>query len=508
MAMYLDLHAHASKRGCFIYGNVLDCEQQVQNQLYCKLIAMNTAHFDYEGCLFSRDHMQRVDPGDRSSGLTAEGSGRVSTYLSHKLVHSYTLECNYNCSKFQNEVAATEGPCRGKNVNQPSAFATTSERFTPSIWEGVGRASMVSMLDLRGHNPCSRLPMTRVKTLERVRLAVMGEVRQKAEYRGTQASGMASRHRRTTTGGASGNGNSNAEEIPWVHRTDAVFVPTPKVETVSLPKVQQAADAPRAKRLPKERVVSKAESLKMKQAAISLPAHIDAYTSNAASAVQYPTQQPLQPQQPQQPKQQPQAPASAGTSATPNGPQSLKYKRYFNSKESSHITKESSSNMRRGSGKSSLLISSVPPPEQQKSKSQATVQAGLVKQLDGIYALPLSPPIDTNNGVTSSDSQQSISIQAPQLVFQAPSPPNISDLSIQQEKTAMPLSEKSHLNPVSQSNNAKSKAESMLSSTDSKEFLPENIMQIYKPHKDRVSNIPTRVRSARREKQSVLASNE
>jgi hypothetical protein len=43
LAVYLDFHAHASKRGCFIYGNVLDTfEDQVQNQLYCKLIAMNT----------------------------------------------------------------------------------------------------------------------------------------------------------------------------------------------------------------------------------------------------------------------------------------------------------------------------------------------------------------------------------------------------------------------------------------------------------------------------------
>lgn len=60
LAMYLDLHAHASKKGCFIYGNVVDTfEDQVQNQLLCRLIALNTPHFDYEGCLFSKDHMTR-----------------------------------------------------------------------------------------------------------------------------------------------------------------------------------------------------------------------------------------------------------------------------------------------------------------------------------------------------------------------------------------------------------------------------------------------------------------
>ena len=102
--MYLDFHAHASKRGCFIYGNVLDTfEEQVQNQLYCKLIAMNTPvipttissdivvieirvynslflqHFDYEGCLFSKEHMFRIDPGDQAKGLTA-GSYTAKLY--------------------------------------------------------------------------------------------------------------------------------------------------------------------------------------------------------------------------------------------------------------------------------------------------------------------------------------------------------------------------------------------------------------------------------------------
>ena len=49
LSLYLDLHAHASKRGCFIYGNVMDSiDDQVQNMLYCRLIALNTPNFDYE----------------------------------------------------------------------------------------------------------------------------------------------------------------------------------------------------------------------------------------------------------------------------------------------------------------------------------------------------------------------------------------------------------------------------------------------------------------------------
>ena len=186
LTMYLDLHAHASKRGCFIYGNVMDNkEDQVQNMLYCRLIALNTPNFDYEGCLFSREHMQRIDPGDRNAGLTAEGSGRVANYLHHGIIHSYTLECNYNCSKSGNEVPPTEMDTTGAPHNQQgaSAFTTYPDKFTPSIWWSVGRACVTAMLDIRSINPCSRLPRSKHKTLGRYRQAVLQEVKQRKEYK-------------------------------------------------------------------------------------------------------------------------------------------------------------------------------------------------------------------------------------------------------------------------------------------------------------------------------------
>ena len=185
LAVYLDFHAHASKRGCFIYGNVLDsAEDQIQNQLYCKLIAMNSAHFDYEGCLFSRDHMTRIDPGDQAKGLTAEGSGRVSMYLAHKIIHSYTIECNYNTSRVGNEIAPPDNDPCGTAINPVSSFTTNPEKYTPTTFAGVGRACVIALLDIRGHNPCSRISKSKFKTLDRVRNAVMMEVRSRKEYIG------------------------------------------------------------------------------------------------------------------------------------------------------------------------------------------------------------------------------------------------------------------------------------------------------------------------------------
>lgn len=185
LAVYLDFHAHASKRGCFIYGNVLNnLDDQIQNQLYCKLISLNSAHFDYDACLFSKDHMSRIDMCDQAKGLSAEGSGRVATYLKHKLIHSYTIECNYNTSRVGNEIAAPDVDPGGSTVTIASAFTTNPEKYTPSIYHGVGRACVVAILDLRGHNPCSRIPKSKFKTLDRIRSSIMIEVRSKKEFSG------------------------------------------------------------------------------------------------------------------------------------------------------------------------------------------------------------------------------------------------------------------------------------------------------------------------------------
>lgn len=185
LSCYIDMHAHASKRGCFIYGNVMDkLDDQIQNQLFCKLIALNSPHFDYEGCLFSREHMTRIDPGDQASGLTAEGSGRVWTYLAHGILHSYTIECNYNTSKATNEVPPTDSDPGGQYLTPQSNYSTLSEKYTPASYAGVGRACLIAILDIRNHNPCSRIPKSKYKNLDRLRMTVLGEVRVRKEYKG------------------------------------------------------------------------------------------------------------------------------------------------------------------------------------------------------------------------------------------------------------------------------------------------------------------------------------
>jgi hypothetical protein len=144
---------------------------------------LNTPHFDYEGCLFSKDHMTRIDPGD---GMTAEGSSRVYSYLTHKLIHSYTLECNYNTGRICNEVPLPEGDLGDSCTHLAyRSWSATSplEKYTPASYENVGQACVIALLDIRGQNPCPRIGRSRWRTLERLRQAAVADVRALSEYR-------------------------------------------------------------------------------------------------------------------------------------------------------------------------------------------------------------------------------------------------------------------------------------------------------------------------------------
>ncbi|XP_060549115.1 cytosolic carboxypeptidase-like protein 5 isoform X3 [Pantherophis guttatus] len=172
LAYYVDLHGHASKRGCFMYGNNISDENcQVENMLFPKLISLNSAHFDFTGCNFSEKNMYAKDKRD---GQSKEGSGRVAIYKASGIIHSYTLECNYNTGRSVNTVPAA---CHDNGRATPPPLPTFPSKYTVELFEQVGRALAIAALDMAECNPWPRIVLSEHSCLSNLRAWMLKHVR-------------------------------------------------------------------------------------------------------------------------------------------------------------------------------------------------------------------------------------------------------------------------------------------------------------------------------------------
>lgn len=172
LAYYVDLHGHASKRGCFMYGNSFSDENdQVENMLFPKLISLNSPHFDFTGCNFSEKNMYARDKRD---GQSKEGSGRVAIYKALGIIHSYTLECNYNTGRSVNSIP---GACHDNGRASPPPPPAFPSRYTVELFEQVGRAMAVAALDMADCNPWPRIVLSEHNCLGNLRAWMLKHVR-------------------------------------------------------------------------------------------------------------------------------------------------------------------------------------------------------------------------------------------------------------------------------------------------------------------------------------------
>ncbi|KAM6326836.1 cytosolic carboxypeptidase-like protein 5 isoform 3-T3 [Alca torda] len=159
LAYYVDLHGHASKRGCFMYGNSFpDENDQVENMLFPKLISLNSPHFDFTGCNFSEKNMYAKDKRD---GQSKEGSGRVAVYKALGIIHRDFAGRRPGSTEHQHQPRTAGGPARhgrgGSSPRHSTAAGAPKEaghqespsaaRVSASISCGVGPAHRV------GQNP-------------------------------------------------------------------------------------------------------------------------------------------------------------------------------------------------------------------------------------------------------------------------------------------------------------------------------------------------------------------
>ncbi len=172
--MFVDFHAHASKKAGFMFGNYLrDAQLQADNIMFAKLIAMNCLNFDISECNFSDRIMTLKD----KNGQSREGSSRVAIHLATNCTYCYTLEFNYHTGKKINTLAPKQ--ILNNGLIEPETAVTdplskiyssgASPAFTQEIFEDCGRAFGIALLDLINDNPVSRLPLSCFKSVGNVK---------------------------------------------------------------------------------------------------------------------------------------------------------------------------------------------------------------------------------------------------------------------------------------------------------------------------------------------------
>lgn len=152
----LDLHAHAGKKGCFIYGNYSpNFNRQLDICLFPKLMAVNSCYFDYDACNFSERNMCSVDRGDTQS---KEGAARVAIYTQTGLHTCWTLECNYNSGRMTGKLFGRGAQTEKFNINAVNRkvvmedplfplSSNTSDFYSPATFEELGRSICESIAD-------------------------------------------------------------------------------------------------------------------------------------------------------------------------------------------------------------------------------------------------------------------------------------------------------------------------------------------------------------------------
>lgn len=165
-----------------MFGNNLKGEDMLKNMLLPKLVSLNSLNFDWLECAFSEGMMKVKDKKD---GLTREGCGRVSIMQAcGGLPNCYTLECNYASGRSINhlsqklnletgqvepELPITDAKNRFYTEYTGKDNKRNAPPYTIEVFEDIGRAFCIGLLDFYECNPISRLPMSIYKNLEGVK---------------------------------------------------------------------------------------------------------------------------------------------------------------------------------------------------------------------------------------------------------------------------------------------------------------------------------------------------
>ncbi|ORX75892.1 hypothetical protein BCR32DRAFT_304417 [Anaeromyces robustus] len=179
---YIDFHGHANKFGYFTFGNhffkyplnnygddiessnrfLFDFISQTNSYTFAKLCSLNNRHFSILNCDFSNKNMD----------LYKIGSGRVTMYREFGIMHAYTIEANYYCSKEAHEITTSEDVnCSSPIPINKNVYIKT---YSINIMMSMGHGILSSILEMNYSNYCekkwSRLATSPFRNIDNVTL--------------------------------------------------------------------------------------------------------------------------------------------------------------------------------------------------------------------------------------------------------------------------------------------------------------------------------------------------
>jgi cytosolic carboxypeptidase protein 5 len=93
MEWYIDIHGHANKPGCFLFGNwTQQVEQQYRMLLFAQCMCINLPLFDFGECDFAPKGMVNPTPCAVGDVQSKEGTGRVAAYRVSGSCHCYSID--------------------------------------------------------------------------------------------------------------------------------------------------------------------------------------------------------------------------------------------------------------------------------------------------------------------------------------------------------------------------------------------------------------------------------
>ena len=164
---FIDLHAHASIKGIFTFGNLMkDFKQQIESALFPKFMELNSPNFHWKQCSFKDNTEQTDKPKNRV------GTARTFGHLCTGIPRVYTLECNYNSGFKVNETYPSNLEESPYSDHKSYVYSNGPPLYDTEIFEETGKSVCVSILDMIDKNPFSRLKNSPFKDLETFKIHV------------------------------------------------------------------------------------------------------------------------------------------------------------------------------------------------------------------------------------------------------------------------------------------------------------------------------------------------